>query len=89
MTDTDQRLESSMTRPAASQFRSPLSPFNLVRQLAQHPLSLAGTIVFLLFIFLAAFGPMIAPYEFDELIAGSLSKPPSLEHPFWDGSPES
>jgi peptide/nickel transport system permease protein len=53
-----------------------------LRQLAQYPLSLAGTTIFLLFILLAIFGPMIAPHKFDELIAGALSKPPAIEYPF-------
>ena len=82
MTDTGQQVETGEALPAVRRFRSPFSPVNLARQLAQRPLSLAGTLIFLLFILLAIIGPMIAPYEFDELIAGSLSKSPALEHPF-------
>ncbi|MGQ9888365.1 MAG: ABC transporter permease [Aggregatilineales bacterium] len=51
-------------------------------QLARQPLALAGTLVFLLFLLLAAFGPLIAPYAYDELIRGAQRQPPSLEHPF-------
>jgi peptide/nickel transport system permease protein len=58
-----------------------------VRQLAQRPLSLLGTIITVTFIFLALFGPMVAPYSAREFIRdenGTLMRraPPSLEHPF-------
>lgn len=52
------------------------------RQMARRPLSLAGTIIFVVFILLALLGPMLAPYEFDELIRGAQRQPPSLDHLF-------
>ncbi|PJF22125.1 MAG: ABC transporter permease [Phototrophicales bacterium] len=60
---------------------------NLIRGLAQRPLSLIGTIIVLLFVLIAIFGPLIAPYGFNEQIrdeTGRLMRfaPPSLAHPF-------
>jgi peptide/nickel transport system permease protein len=55
---------------------------NLVRQLAQRPQSLVGTIIVLLFILMAIFGPSVAPQPFDEIISGAARQPPSGEFPF-------
>lgn len=55
---------------------------SLLRQLAQRPLSLVGTLIFLLFILLAIFGPAIAPYQFDDIIRGAARLPPSPDFPF-------
>jgi peptide/nickel transport system permease protein len=57
---------------------------NAVRRLAQRPLSLIGALVVLLFLLLAVFGPMLAPYEFDTIIRGASRQPPSTEH--WFGT---
>ncbi len=62
--------------------RSAFAPGALLRQLAQRPLSMAGTLVVVLFLLLAIFGPTLAPYEFDELIPGARGLAPALEHPF-------
>lgn len=51
-------------------------------QFVRRPLSLAGLLIFVLFIFLALFGPTIAPYDFDELIRGAQRQAPSAEYPF-------
>jgi peptide/nickel transport system permease protein len=51
-------------------------------QLARRPLSLMGMLIFVGFIFLAIFGPTIAPHSFDELIRGSQRQAPSAEFPF-------
>jgi peptide/nickel transport system permease protein len=53
-----------------------------LRQIARRPLSLIGLGIFVLFIFLAIFGPSIAPHQFDELIRGAQRQPPSPEFPF-------
>jgi peptide/nickel transport system permease protein len=57
------------------------------RQMAQRPLSLIGTLIVLGFIFLAIFGPMLAPYRYDEFIRDEENRrltrvAPSWEHPF-------
>jgi peptide/nickel transport system permease protein len=47
------------------------------RQMTRYPLSLLGMIVVTLFILLAIFGPVIAPYEFDAILkneAGKIAK---------------
>ncbi len=51
-------------------------------QIARRPLSLMGMLIFVGFIFLAIFGPTIAPHQFDELIRGAQRQAPSAEFPF-------
>lgn len=51
-------------------------------QLARRPLALAGALIFALFMLLAAFGPAVAPYQYDELIRDAQRLPPSPEHLF-------
>ncbi len=55
---------------------------NFLRQLVAQPLSLAGSLIFVLFILLAIFGPWIAPYGFDEIIRGAAREAPSAQFPF-------
>ena len=71
------------TQPAAKNTSNSLTRAGaILRQLAQRPLSLVGTLIFILFILLAVLGPTIAPYDFDALIPGARSLSPSPEHPF-------
>lgn len=65
-----------------TQFSASPARASIARQLAARPLSLAGSLIFLLFIILAIFGPSIAPYEFDELIPGARGLSPSAEYLF-------
>lgn len=51
-------------------------------QLIRRPLSFLGLIIVALFIAIAIFGPMIAPYRYDALIRGAARTPPSAEYPF-------
>jgi peptide/nickel transport system permease protein len=44
---------------------------NTVSKLVRRPLSLAGTLLVIMFLLLALFGPMIAPFEFDEFARDS------------------
>jgi len=72
-------------RPFIVRWLVPL--FRFFRQLAQNPLSLVGTLIVTLFLILAAFGPIIAPYDFDEVIRDENNSivnraEPSLDHPF-------
>lgn len=53
---------------------------NAIRQLARQPLSLLGSLLVALFIILAIFGPVIAPYRYDTVIRGAARQPPSAEH---------
>lgn len=69
--------------PAAAPRRFSRPRFDtFLRQITRQPLSLIGTLIFVLFIFLAVFGPTIAPHSFDELIRGAQRLPPSPEFPF-------
>lgn len=52
------------------------------RKLASRPLALLGLVIVIGFIFIALFGPMIAPYEFDVLIRGAARQPPSTDFLF-------
>ena len=61
--------------------------WSFLRQLAKQPLSLIGTLIVALFFLLAALGPFIAPYDFDEVIRDDTNsivtrEAPSLSHPF-------
>ncbi len=56
--------------------------FSVVRQLAVRPLSLLGLLIVSLFFLMALFGPMLAPYEYDELIRGAARQPPSADYLF-------
>ncbi len=54
------------------------------RQLYAKPASAIGTTIFLGFIFLALFGPFIAPYGENEQVYADARQPPSTEH--WFGT---
>lgn len=43
---------------------------NFIRQIAQRPVALVSMIIVLIFVLLAVVGPVIAPYEFDEIQRG-------------------
>ncbi len=53
-----------------------------LRQLARRPLSLLGLIIVTMFVLLAIFGPLIAPYPFDKIIPGAARHAPSPEFIF-------
>jgi peptide/nickel transport system permease protein len=54
----------------------------VLRQLMRSPLAFGGLIVLALFLLLAIFGPLIAPYRFDAVISGAARKPPSAQYLF-------
>jgi peptide/nickel transport system permease protein len=78
MTTVPQSVESART-PRIARFLA--TPLNFVRQLAQYPLSLLGTVIVVGFVLLALFGPSLAPYPYDEIIRGSARQPPSPAFP--------
>jgi len=56
-------------------------------QLVRRPLSLIGTLIVLIFVFLAIFGPFLSPYQYDEFIRDAEGRritreAPTLAHPF-------
>ncbi len=53
-----------------------------IRLLARRPLSLLGLLIVALFLLLAIFGPLIAPYRFDAIIKGAARHAPSPEFIF-------
>jgi peptide/nickel transport system permease protein len=48
----------------------------------KRPAALVGTIIFCFFLFLAIFGPWVAPYDYQEQDVALRLKAPSLAHPF-------
>jgi peptide/nickel transport system permease protein len=52
------------------------------RRLRKRPAALAGTIIFCVFLFLAIFGPWVAPYDYQEQSAKVRLDAPTLVHPF-------
>lgn len=55
-----------------------------LRALLAKPASALGLIIFILFLFLAIFGPLIAPYGINEQIVSDAGQPPSPKH--WFGT---
>ena len=52
------------------------------RRLLKRPAALVGTIIFCFFLFLAVFGPWVAPYDYQAQDAKLRLATPSLTHPF-------
>jgi peptide/nickel transport system permease protein len=52
------------------------------RRLRKRPAALVGTIVFCVFLFLAVFGPWVAPYDYQAQDAHLRLATPTLAHPF-------
>jgi peptide/nickel transport system permease protein len=53
-------------------------------RLRRQPVALAGTVIFVLFLLIAVFGPLLAPYDYSAQDASRRLQPPSLEH--WMGT---
>jgi peptide/nickel transport system permease protein len=49
----------------------------MLKQLMVRPLSLLGLVLVLVFLVLALFGPLLAPYQYDEIVRGAARQPPS------------
>ena len=54
------------------------------RQLYSRPISAIGTTITIIFLLVAIFGPLIAPYGENEILANEARQPPSTEH--WFGT---
>jgi peptide/nickel transport system permease protein len=52
------------------------------RRLRKRPAALVGTIIFCVFLFLAVFGPWVAPYDYQKQSADLRLAKPALTHPF-------
>lgn len=51
------------------------------RRLRRQPVALAGTVIFVFFVLMAAFGPLAAPYDYASQDAQQRLQPPTLTHP--------
>lgn len=51
------------------------------RRLRRRPIALVGTAVFILFVFFAVFGPLVAPYDYEKQDAALSLQAPTLSHP--------
>jgi peptide/nickel transport system permease protein len=51
-------------------------------EIARRPLSLAGLVVVIVFVLIALLAPLIAPYDFDQIIRGAARQAPSSAHLF-------
>jgi len=58
--------------------------FVVVRHLFNRPVTAFGTIVFMMFVLMAIFGPLIAPYGANEQVYADARQAPSTEH--WFGT---
>jgi peptide/nickel transport system permease protein len=52
------------------------------RRLRRRPAALVGTVIFCFFLFLAVFGPWVAPYDYQAQDAKARLDAPSISHPF-------
>ncbi len=52
------------------------------RRLLKRPAALVGTVIFCFFLFLAVFGPWIAPYDYEKQSAELRLATPTMSHPF-------
>ncbi len=57
---------------------------NNLRALYGRPITALGTTIFLFFVFLAIFGPLLAPYSYNEQVYADARQPPSADH--WFGT---
>lgn len=55
---------------------------NTLRQLLRRPPTMIGAAIVLIFILIALFGSIVAPYRYDTIIRGAARLPPSAEYPF-------
>lgn len=72
--------------PALAEEQSPRRAESIwldaLRRLRRQPLSIAAAIIVLILILTAIFGPMLAPYDPNDIDMASRFAPPSLSHPF-------
>jgi peptide/nickel transport system permease protein len=56
--------------------------FAAFRRLFDRPVTALGTVIFLVFVTMALFGPLIAPYDYNEQVYSDARQAPSSEHLF-------
>lgn len=83
MSDPIVRSEEALSGlPAAGLKQRPQTWRVYWRRLLRRPAALVGTIVFCFFLFLAAFGPLVAPYDYQAQDSKARLESPSPQHPF-------
>ncbi len=77
-------IETDATRPTLNPAptRALRSLADILKQLARRPISLLGLLIVIVFILMAIFGPMLAPYRYDKVISGAARHAPSAEYIF-------
>src|SRR5258706_10835499 len=74
-------LNAPPARPPGRSVRLYVRLRSALRQLRSTPLALFGTLIVILFLLMAAIGPLIAQYGLEDQ-SSDLRKPPSAEHVF-------
>ncbi|HLU08430.1 MAG TPA: ABC transporter permease [Oceanobacillus sp.] len=76
--------QSGITVPSthSSQNRLMQTIVKPLSQVLRRPLPMLGFIIVFIFIIIAIFGPIVAPYRYDTIIRGAARLAPSAEHPF-------
>src|SRR5918997_1096401 len=74
---------SALPRAAAGQVPAPETLLQIFwRRYRRNLMALGGLVMVLLFVFIAVFAPLIAPYHYNEQSLGNAWQPPSAAHPF-------
>ncbi|MFA4965807.1 MAG: ABC transporter permease [Thermoleophilia bacterium] len=83
MSDPTVTIEEAITAlPAAAARQRPRGWRVYWRRLRRRPAALVGTIIFAVFLFLAACGPWVAPYDYQAQDAKVRLHSPTVAHPF-------
>ena len=77
-------VEIPVSQPVPQPLRVPNAAVRLGRLTLRKPLGAIGALIVVALILLAAFADQIAPYPYDQNIAGARMKPPSAQ--FWMGT---
>ena len=77
-------VEIPVREPVAQPLRVPNAAVRLARLTLRKPLGAIGALIVVGLILLAVFADQIAPYPYDQTIAGARMKPPSAQ--FWMGT---
>jgi len=79
---TTNKVDVGPDAPRPFPLRALRTILSILRQLAERPLSLIGSLMVLVFVLTAIFAPVIAPFDFDQIATGPRSAPPSADNLF-------
>lgn len=74
--------ETTLPQPPSAVRRAWERTREVARQLLRRPLATFGLLIIILFILVAVFAPVIAPYDYDQLIRGAARQAPGSEYLF-------